>query len=206
MTTEAELVLMSLTTEELADASRWLGVELSRWEAHIAATQDADGRATGAVFGKGTDGPMHLIRAMDLAIIRERAQRGGAEPWYAGMPIDGHPARAFLAYYQQRIALNPDQGHKPRLSGAGILEKVCPGCHEPKPLTVAFWGWLGHGLDDICRSCRHPISASQEAAAVRRALIDAEDDEDAAQQPVTAQTEEFDMQDVDAQDEALASL
>jgi hypothetical protein len=204
VSTEAELVLMSLTAEELADAVRWLELIHSQWETHIAATVDGDGPPTNAqAFGHGTDGPMHLIRAMDLAIIRERAQRGGAEPWYAGMPIEDHPARAYLSYYQQRIVLNPDEGHKPRLSAAGIVEKVCPGCSEAKPLTVAFWGWLGHGLDDYCRSCRNPISASDQAIAVRQALIEAED---AAASAPPAPVETFETADVDEAEDALAML
>jgi len=156
MSTEAELALMSLTHEELEDAARWLGVMHDRWrEDQKVHDEQHPSHVPGAErFGNGTDGPVHLIRAMHLTIQRERAQRGGAEPWYIGMPIDDHPARATLRYYQERIVLNPDEGRRPRLTAAGIVEKVCVGCKEPKPLTVRFWGLLGDTLDDWCRTCR----------------------------------------------------
>lgn len=151
MSTEAELVLMSLTNEELDDAVRWLEYNLDRWRAHVRAAEDDRSREA---FGHGTDGPIHLIRAMDLAIIRERALRGGAVEWFAGMTLDGHPAASYVRHYQERISLNPDEGQKPRLAAAGIVEKVCIGCGEARPLTVAHWGWLGRSLDDYCRPCR----------------------------------------------------
>jgi hypothetical protein len=92
--TEAELVLMSLTDEELDDALRWLAVVLDHWRESRARIEAAygDRRPANDVLAV-SDGPLHLIRAMDLAIIRERAQRGGADPWFAGMPLDGHPRR-----------------------------------------------------------------------------------------------------------------
>jgi hypothetical protein len=151
--TEAEIVLMSLTNEELDDAVRWLGIVHAQWLERIRLIEERDDTGTWGL-GNSTDGPMHLIRAIDLAIVRERAQRGGAEPWYAGMSLDDHPARTWIRHYQERIALNPDEGRKPRLTVAGLVDKVCTACQVPKPLTVAFWGFLGSTLDDVCRPCR----------------------------------------------------
>jgi hypothetical protein len=155
VSTETELVLMSMTNEELDDANRYLAHMLDRWrESRKLVEADRDDEAWRQAGYHGTDGPIHLIRAMDLALTREWAQRGGAEPWYAGMPLEGHPSARYVRHYQERIALNPDEGHRPRLAGAGVLEKVCIGCGEARPLTVAFWRWLGSSLDDFCRSCR----------------------------------------------------
>lgn len=173
--TETELVLMSLTNEELDEAAEWNGRVLAQWR-RSRERIEREGQQAAQPDDYRTDAPSHLSRAMDLAIVRERAQRGGAEPWYAGMPTDGHPAARAIRHYQERLTLNPDEGHRPRLSAAGILEKVCIGCGQAKPLTVALWPWLGGMLDDFCRSCRHPISPSAEAAAIRRALVDSEDD------------------------------
>lgn len=151
--TETELALMSLTNEELDDAARFLAIMRERWR-ESRETANATGRDELAEIGfHGTEGPLHAILAADLAIVREQAIRGGAEPWYAGMELVGHPAAARLRYYQERTKLNPDQGVKPRLTAAGVLERVCPTCGEAKPLTVAFWAWEMTTLAAICRVC-----------------------------------------------------
>jgi hypothetical protein len=181
--TETELVLMSLTNEELDDAARYLGLMMDRWrESRRVAEAEGRDRLTELGF-HGTEGPIHVILAADLAIIREQAVRGGAEPWEAGMPLEGHPGRTRLRYYQERITLNPDEGVIPRLSEAGVLERVCPGCGENKPLTVRFWIWRESTLAHCCRACETPRS-SDVAVAVRRAAIEAED---AASEPVVVE-------------------
>lgn len=175
--TETELVLMSLTDEELLEAARFMGWCHDRWRESRRAleAQRIDG-------DYATEGPLHALRALDLAIVREQAVRGGAEPWYAGMSLVGHPGASRIRHYQERIALNPDQGILPRLSEAGILERVCPGCGQAKPLTVAFWGWQDSSLAPLCRACARP-----DPAAIRAALVDAQD----AQEPASAAVAPF---------------
>lgn len=175
MTTETELVLMSLTDEELLEAARFMAWCHDRWRESRRALEEQ--RVDGDY---ATEGPLHGLRALDLAIVREQAVRGGAEPWYAGMSLAGHPGAGRIRLYQERIVLNPDQGVLPRLSDAGILERVCPGCGAAKPLTVAFWGWQDASLALLCRAC-----ARTDPAAVRTALVDAQDAQEAPGPPVT---------------------
>ena len=152
MTTEAELVLMSMTREELDDAVRWLGWMAKRWEQYAAATA-----AERNAVGLSTDGPWHLHQAMAMAIVREQIGRGGGELWYAGMPIAGHPEERALRYYQARVAVGPHVG-KPSLSDAGILAKACALCGRTYPLTADWWTREGHaGLwATQCRPCADP--------------------------------------------------
>lgn len=152
--TETELVLATLTNEELADAARFMGHMLDRWRESRAATERDRRDALLEVGYHGTEGPIHAIRALDLAIVRETAVRGGAAPWHAHQSTDGHPARVVLDIYRERLELNKDLRQAPRVSAAGALEQTCPTCGETKPLTVAFWEWLGSSMALQCRTCR----------------------------------------------------
>lgn len=183
MTSAFELGLMSLTGEELDDAIRIVAWAEARWK-ESRRRAEAEGRDAMVDAGfHGTEGPSVLFGALDVAFLEEQAQRGGVDAWAAGEPLDGHPAATRIRYFTERIALNPDQGVRPRLSAAGILERVCPGCGEAKPLTVAFWVWQDATLSTWCRACLHPPRAAQAAAvATREALIAAE--EAAAPAPV----------------------
>lgn len=148
MTTEAELVLMSLTAEELDDASRWIGYVDAHWKALT-----TDERRQG---GLPTDGPWHLMTAMRLAIIREQVARGGAEPWYAGLPTADHPAGRILELYGRRLELNAIPGLAPRLSAMGVLEQACAVCGERKPLTSASFPRADGVWGSTCHACRRP--------------------------------------------------
>jgi hypothetical protein len=148
MTTEAELVLMSLTAEELDEASRWVGYVEAHW---TAITREERGRS-----GFATDGPWHLMTAVRLAIIREQAERGGAEPWYAGMPTTGHAAGRVLDLYSRRLQLNAAEQLAPRLSRAGVIEQQCAICGHRKPLTAGFWPRPDGMWSDICLTCGRP--------------------------------------------------
>lgn len=195
--TEAEIVLMSMTNEELDEAADWLARILDFWRRSRDRIEQGDMPAD----EYRTDAPNHVIHAMDLAIIRERAQRGGAEPWYSGMGLDGHPAARVITYYQDRIALNPDEGHKPRLSAAGILEKICIQCGQAKALSVALWPWVGSFLSDRCRTCTHPLGPVE----MRRAMVDLEDAVSAAQvEPVEPFDLDPDTEPTPAPDPALS--
>lgn len=164
--TETELVMMSLTDEELHDAALFLGLMHDRWQASRR-TAEAERRDALTEIGyRGTEGPLHALRALDLAIVRERAQRGGAPGWEAGDPLDGHPAAIKVRLYQERIPLNPDQGIKPRLAASGVLERVCPGCGVAKPLTVAFWEWQAGSLALGCRDCSAPDPVASRQAEI----------------------------------------
>lgn len=189
--TETEVVLLSLTRDELDDAMRFNQLMLERWQESRRVTE-AEGRDRMTEIGfHGTEGPLHAILALDLALLRELAVRSGAEPWEAGMPMDGHPGRTRIQFYVERVMLNPDNGVVPRLNAAGILERVCPACGESKPLTVRFWIWRESTLAHFCRACETPGPGAQGAAAatVRRALVDAEDEaaEPVVVAPFTAQ-------------------
>jgi len=182
--TETELVLATLTNEELADAGRYMGHMLDRWlESRRIA--ERNGRDELLEIGyHGTDGPVHAIRALDVALVREMAIRGGAAPWDARQSSEGHPARALITYYRERLELNPDLMEIPRLSAAGVLERVCPGCDEAKPLTVAFWRWLGSSMDLFCRACRE-AGEKEAIARLRDTLLDDEDRRRSAEGPST---------------------
>jgi hypothetical protein len=106
-----------------------------------------------ASAGLGTDGGWHLVRAMDLALLRERATRGGADEWFAGAPTDDHPAAGLIRMYQARLALNPDVRDGGRLSRAGILVARCLRCGREKPLTVAYWHRARTTWMPACRAC-----------------------------------------------------
>lgn len=148
MTTEAELVLMTLTAEELDDASRWIGYLDAHWKAVT-----ADERRQG---GLPTDGPAHLMTAMRLAVMREMTQRAGAAGWYAGQPTAEHPAGRVLDLYARRLTLNVEPGVLPRLSAAGVLEQPCVVCGVRKPLTTAQFPRPDGMWSTTCRACSRP--------------------------------------------------
>lgn len=160
MTTEAELVLMGLTVEELDDASRWVGYIDAHWKAIT-----ADERRQG---GLPTDGPWHLMTAMRLAIIREQVARGGADEWFAGMPTEGHPAGRILEHYGRRLQLNAIPGLAPRLSRAGVLEQQCVICGVRKPLAAVSFPRPDGVWGNTCHDCLRPrpelIAAALEPA------------------------------------------
>jgi hypothetical protein len=148
--TEAELVLMTLTAEEIDDASRWIALMGDAWKTQ---TKLAGGRNR---VGLMTDGPWHLMTAMRLALLREQAARGGASEWFAGMPTKDHVAGKVLDLYARRLELNVAQRFAPRLSRAGILEAECIGCGERKPLTTGFWPRPDGVWAQFCHACRGP--------------------------------------------------
>jgi len=151
VTTEAELVLMSMTREEIDDAVRWLGWMQDRWSAFAAESQADRNRV-----GLATDGPWHLHQAMAMAIVREQVGRGGGTPWDAGMPMDGHPEERALRYYAARVACGPHVG-RPSLSDAGVLAKECVLCRRTYPLTADWWTRHPSGLwATQCRPCADP--------------------------------------------------
>lgn len=156
MSTETECVLMSLTAAELDDAVRYLAGLHAQW-LHAARDRDAL-RASGI----RTDGPLHLLRAMDLALVREMAARGGAEAWYAGMPTTDHPGAAMIRYYQARLQVNPEL-RGPRTSAAGILVARCIGCDVDRPLTLEHWELGERGWLPVCRACRRVDDATRQA-------------------------------------------
>jgi hypothetical protein len=143
--TETELVMASLTREELEEAVRWLYAVRAHWLALSDAEKEGQ--------GFGTDGAWHLIRAMDLALLREQAARGGADDWFVGMPTDGHPAAGLIRMYQARLQLNPNVRDGGRLTAAGILVARCLRCHKEKPLTVSFWHRAKTTWMVVCRAC-----------------------------------------------------
>lgn len=143
--TETELILGSLTVEELDDAHRYVAMLGRSWRSQ---SKDETRRV-----GLDTDGPIHAIAALAAAVLREMAIRGGAEPWYAGMPTDGHPARLELDLYARRYGLRE---HEASQSRAGVMERVCVLCGEAKPQDdrhftrpEGLWG-------EICRACQVP--------------------------------------------------
>lgn len=189
--TETELVLACLTNEELGDAIFFLHVMKGRWDEHVRYMERTGGVMTGydrADGWAGTDGPLRAIEALDAAIVRELAIRNGAEPWHAHMSAEGHPRRGLIAWARERLELNGDLKSVPRLNAAGVLEQRCPSCGEAKPMTIAFWRWLGSSIDHFCRACR--VAGEREGAErLREVLVDDQDARaaaEAAQEAVTA--------------------
>jgi hypothetical protein len=143
--TETELVLATLTREELIDAMAWADMLNEAWR-----TMSVDERRAGQFE---TDGPWHLIRAMQLAALREAGARYGADAWYIGMPTVGHVAGKLLELYQSRLAVNPDRSLAPRPSASGAMVQECVMCGESKPLTLALWERSGGLWRSMCRDC-----------------------------------------------------
>lgn len=148
--TECELVLLTLTAEELDDANRWVGYMDAHWKALT-----RDERRQG---GLPTDGPWHLIGAMRLAVMREMAQRAGADGWYAGQSTTDHPAGRLLELYARRLALNAESGVMPRVSAAGVLEQACAVCGIRKPLSTACFPRPDGAWGSTCHECRRPAA------------------------------------------------
>lgn len=195
MSGEVDVVLASLTDEELDDAVWFLHVMHGRWkESRRRVEQDGRDALMDAPGYHGTEGPLHALRALDLAIVGERAIRGGAQPWFVGMSPADHPGRSLIEYYQERITLNPDQGIRPRLSEVGVLERVCTNCGEAKPLTVRFWEWLETTFAEHCRTCRitdvwTPEGRRQMGAErhrIAQVLLEAQEAQAPAPEPVAA--------------------
>lgn len=143
--TETELVLGSLTPEELDDARRFVKVLEDGW------LTQSKGLTPIHRIGLNTDGPSHLLTAMKLAVLREMAARGGAEPWYAGMPTDGHIAGRLIDLYGRRYGYRELE---PRPNPSGQLERVCAVCGATKVQSLDNFD-RGDGLwSDVCRTCR----------------------------------------------------
>lgn len=139
--TETELVLGSLTAEELDDANRFVSTLADSWR--------TSSRVGSTPFR--TDGPSHAIVALRLAVLREMTARGGAEPWYAGMPTTDHIGGRVLDLYARRYGMREQEA---AASPAGVLQRVCVICGEAKPQDTAHFprddGWW----TDICHECR----------------------------------------------------
>lgn len=141
MSGESDLVLGSLTPEELDDANRYLGLLIRSWRSQ---SKDEARRV-----GLDSDGPFHLLAAMRLALVAEMAQRGGAAPWYAGEPTDGHIAAGVLELYARRYQLRAQEA---RLSAAGIVRQ-CAICGDEKPQDHEHFDRPDGLWADICRAC-----------------------------------------------------
>jgi len=139
--TETELVLASLTPEELDDARRYVGRMEDAW-----LTQSRTGRQPGF----DSDGPFHVIVGLKLAVLRELTVRGGAPEWYAGMPTEGHVAGGILALYQRRYGFREQEA---RLRPGG-LERVCTICGASHPQTLIWFDRPDGMWSDVCRECR----------------------------------------------------
>lgn len=195
--TETELVLASLTNEELGDAIFFLHVMKGRWDEHVRYMERTGGVMTGydrADGWSGTEGPLFAIEALDAAIVRELAVRGGAEAWHAHMSSAGHPRRALIEWARERLEVNPDQRSIPRLDDAGVLVRMCPSCGDSKPLGTEYWRWLGSRLDYFCRACRG--AGEREGAERLRDVLVADQDARAAAQERAAAAEPFEADDV----------
>jgi len=144
--TETELILASLTLEELDEANRYARMLGQSW---IAQTRD---RGTGGArkAGLSTDGPFHAINALRLAVLREMSSRGGGEPWFAGMPLDDHVAAPMLRLYERRFALRPVE---PRPNEAGVLERICIACAESKVQDEDHFERIDGLWAERCRDC-----------------------------------------------------
>lgn len=141
--TEAELILGSLTLEELDDANRYASAMVASW--HV---QAKDERRSGGIR---TDGPLHALTALRLSILREMTARGGAEPWFVGQTTEGHVAQRVLELYAQRYGyreLEPRPG-----PAGGPIERVCVICGEAKVQDAEHFDRLEGMWSDICRSC-----------------------------------------------------
>ncbi len=143
---ETELVTASLTLEELDEANRYARMLADSWVA-----QTRDGGTDGArLSGFRTDGPFHAIAALRLALLAEMTARGGAEPWYAGAPLDGHPAAEMLRLYQRRYGFRELE---PAANAAGVLERTCIACGQAKPQTETNFERVDGLWLDRCREC-----------------------------------------------------
>lgn len=141
MSTETELVLSSLTRDEVDESVRWLHLMLDAWGT------DSQKRTF------STDGPWWALKALELALLREIGIRHGADAWYVGLPLEGHPAAQLLRTVAARYALNPDRRNSPRTNPAGVVVARCLHCGEEKALTEEYFE-RGERLWSLaCRSC-----------------------------------------------------
>lgn len=143
--TETELIMGSLTDEELDDANRYVTMLGRSWRSQ---TKDESRKV-----GLDSDGPFHAIAALSAAVLREMAIRGGGEAWYAPAPTDGHPARLELDLYQRRYALRE---HEAGQSRAGVMERTCVLCGVAKPQNNAHYTRIDGLWGEICRTCQVP--------------------------------------------------
>lgn len=140
--TEIDLVLGSLTPEELDDARKYVRWLTLAWQTQI---KDHARR-----IGLDTDGPWHLLRAMNLAVIREMAQRGGAAPWYMGEPTTDHIAQRELDLYARRYTLRAQEA---AVSAAGRMERTCAVCGIAQPQDAEHFARHEGLWAETCRAC-----------------------------------------------------
>lgn len=143
--TEAELILGSLTSEELGDAQKYVEILGRAWR-----TQSKD---ESRQVGFNSDGPFHAIAALAAAVLREMVQRGGAEPWYAGMPTTDHIARTEIELYQRRYDLRVRE-LEARMDPAGVVRRTCAICGEAKPQDAEHFTRPDGLWSDVCHECR----------------------------------------------------
>lgn len=142
MSTETEVVLSSLTREELLKA-----FDFVEFLEHTYGHEWSRLLEPGHVYDDHIQ--RMVIDAICFALIREVGIRFGSIPWYAGMPTDDHPQGGILELYQERVLLNPD-GQLRRVPGLGPT-RVCPACRLRKPDTAAHWA---RGTDaPTCLAC-----------------------------------------------------
>jgi hypothetical protein len=153
--TETELILGSLTTEELVDAQRYVEMLGRAWR-----TQSKDESRR---VGFNSDGPFHAIAAFAAAVLREMTGRNGAEPWFAGMTTEGHIARTELGVYARRYDLRV-RDLEARMDPSGVLRRVCAICGEAKPQDELSFDRPDGMWSDICRPCRRIDAARLEEA------------------------------------------
>jgi len=143
--TETELILGSLTVEELDDANRYVTMLSRSWRSMV---KDERRRV-----GLDTDGPFHAIAALSAAVMREMLARGGAEPWYAGASTEGHPAQLELDLYARRYGYRELEASQAR---SGVVERLCAVCGESKPQDEAHFPRIDGLWGEICGLCSQP--------------------------------------------------
>lgn len=146
MSGEMQLILGSLTREELDDANRFVGFLSRAWT-----TQSKD---QARKVGLDTDGPYHLLTALRLAVLGEMTQRGGGEAWYPGMPTAGHVGERLLELYARRYTLRAQEA---AMSRTGVVERACVVCGERKPQDHDHFERHEGLWADTCRDCAHEV-------------------------------------------------
>lgn len=164
MSTETELVLSSLTKDELRQAFDFV-LFLERTYGHEWSRLLEPGRVYDERIQR------HVLDALAFAVLREVALRYGAEPWFVGMPTEDHPHGPILELYQQRASLNTDT--RLQRPAHSVERRPCHRCRQLLPHTA---DWFEAGDDgrpgDTCRVCTgtwQPTARALESAAVAAA-------------------------------------
>lgn len=160
MSTETELVLSSLTKDELRQAFDFT-LFLERTYGHEWSRLLEPGRVYDERIQR------MVLDALALALLREVATRYGAEPWYVGMPTEDHPQGPVLELYQERASLNTE-GRLVRPAWS-VERRPCHRCRQVLPHTA---DWFEAGDDgrpgEVCRVCTgtwQPTPGAMESAA-----------------------------------------